>query len=713
MWAVPASVLYAQSSSRPPMPTPVATQAAAQGQFSVSNVFREMNGPTVAGIPEANPHEPLWWDQHVASAQRDELPNLGMDLHSLMYLALKYSNQIRIASEDPLIRQTAIQEADANFDWSRYINTSWNDTNEPVSNSLIAGADATRFQDHIFQAAAGVRRNTRTGGQLDISQRFGYQDNNSEFFIPGDQATGRLTLSYSQPLLRGRGAVYNQSLVVLAQIDSEVAMDEFRAELQDHLLEVARAYWLLYQERAILAQQVKLYLKTQQIVAVLKERQGIDAQRTQYILASSALATRKSDLIRARTSVVNAETRLRGLINAPELSNSDQVELVPSEFPTLNFSPADLQNEIYTSMQNRPEVHAAIKQVRAGATRLGIAQHELLPALNLVTEAFVSGLRGDSEFGQAFVDQFSAGGPSYSLGLNYELPVGNRLAKARLCRRQVELRQLERQYSQALEAIQVEVDIAVREMATSYAEVRARRSALKAAEAEATTIEARWRNLIDGSGNSSLNLESLLDAIERVAAAEGQYVTSLLTLNLASMNLRRSNGTLLQSENVVINQPGNSCAEPLQLDKLGPSNQNQAQFVQPENFQQQPVQYQQPVQHQHQHQQQPVQYQQQPVQPLQNLPIQSQPSQVPAPRQPDPVNGIPLIEQPLSDTNTGGFKWEAPVHGQTTQIGRARQVSFEDQKQVAPQAQPQPKPQPVPPYRKSFFDDSNTTVGQN
>ena len=711
MWAVPASVLYAQSSSRPPMPTPVATQAAAQGQFSVSNVFREMNGPTVAGIPEANPHEPLWWDQHVASAQRDELPNLGMDLHSLMYLALKYSNQIRIASEDPLIRQTAIQEADANFDWSRYINTSWNDTNEPVSNSLIAGADATRFQDHIFQAAAGVRRNTRTGGQLDISQRFGYQDNNSEFFIPGDQATGRLTLSYSQPLLRGRGAVYNQSLVVLAQIDSEVAMDEFRAELQDHLLEVARAYWLLYQERAILAQQVKLYLKTQQIVAVLKERQGIDAQRTQYILASSALATRKSDLIRARTSVVNAETRLRGLINAPELSNSDQVELVPSEFPTLNFSPADLQNEIYTSMQNRPEVHAAIKQVRAGATRLGIAQHELLPALNLVTEAFVSGLRGDSEFGQAFVDQFSAGGPSYSLGLNYELPVGNRLAKARLCRRQVELRQLERQYSQALEAIQVEVDIAVREMATSYAEVRARRSALKAAEAEATTIEARWRNLIDGSGNSSLNLESLLDAIERVAAAEGQYVTSLLTLNLASMNLRRSNGTLLQSENVVINQPGNSCAEPLQLDKLGPSNQNQAQFVQPENFQQQPVQYQQPVQHQHQ--QQPVQYQQQPVQPLQNLPIQSQPSQVPAPRQPDPVNGIPLIEQPLSDTNTGGFKWEAPVHGQTTQIGRARQVSFEDQKQVAPQAQPQPKPQPVPPYRKSFFDDSNTTVGQN
>jgi len=489
--AVPAGMLHAQYTpqSQPPA-------QASQNHFSVSNVFRDFHKPTAAGSNDVAEVAPLWWDQHVATAQRDELPNLGMDLHSLMYLALKHSNQIRIAAEDPLIRQTAVVEADSNFDWTRYVNTSWNDTSEPVSNSLIAGPGADRLEDRVFQTAAGFRRNTRTGGQLDVSQRFGYQDNNSEFFIPGDQATGQLTLAYSQPLLRGRGRVYNQSLVVLAQIDSEVAMDEFRAQLQDHLLEVARAYWLLYQERAVLAQQVKLYLNTEQIVAILKQRQGIDAQLTQFVTASSALATRKSDLIRARTAVINAETTLRGLINAPELANSDVVELVPNEFPTLNFAPVDLKNEIYTSLQNRPEVHAAIKQVRAGATRLGIAQHELLPVLNLVTEAFASGLQGSSDFGQAFTDQFSLGRPSYSLGLNYEVPVGNRLAKARLCRRQIELRQLERQYSQALEAIQVEVDIAVREVSTSHAEVRARRVALKAAEAEAATIEAPSRRRI-------------------------------------------------------------------------------------------------------------------------------------------------------------------------------------------------------------------------
>jgi len=726
IFTVPASMLHAQYS--PPQlqgqAAPLQAQAPAQLQaqpqatqdyFSISNVFREMQRPTVANGPVVHDVQPLWWDQHVASAQRDELPNMGTDLHTLMYLALKYSNQIRIAAEDPLIRETAIAEADSNFDWTRYVNTSWEDTSQPTSNSLIAGANVDRFEDHILQAAAGIRRNTRTGGVLDVSQRFGYQDNNSEFFIPGDQATGQLTLSYSQPLLRGRGLAYNNSLVLLAQIDSEVAMDEFRASLQDQLLEVARAYWLLYQERAVLAQQVKLFLKTEQVVDVLRQRQGIDAQRTQYVLASSALATRKSDLIRSRTAVINAETRLRGLINAPELSNSDQVELVPSEFPTLNFMDVSLQNEIQISLQNRPEVHAAIKQVRAGATRLGIAQHELLPALNLVTQVYANGLQGDSDFGRSFTDQFTEGAPSYSIGLNYELPVGNRLAKARLCRRQIELRQLERQYAQALQAIQVEVDIAVREMVTSYAEVKARRVALRAAEAEAATIEARWRNLIDGSGNSSLNLESLLDAQERVTLAEGEYVTSLLTLNLASINLRKANGTLLQSENVAINKAcdGDGCQGPLQLDKFAPSNHSQAQYGQPQ------MEFYQP-----QMQAYPETFPADQMSPTNNI--------MPSVVQPY-MGGVPSMGQPLSDAAKNREKFQQFTATETPQVPdpkwnareqfEAAQTSFIDRGQNTPQQnapQQTAKPQewrattePLPPYRTSFFDDSTTPAKQN
>jgi len=528
--------------------------------FNISSVYADLNQSSAASNPLDLQLESPWWDQHVSQQQREELQSIPTDIHSLMYLAVKYSKQIRIAAQNPLIRETAITEADSDFDWVRYLNTAWNDTSDPVSNSLTVGGGQNRFNEETFQFGGGLRKRTRTGGFLDIGQTFGYQDNNSNFFIPGNQANGRFTISYSQPLLRGRGRAYNNSLVMLANIDAGVAHDEFKATLQTELLEVARSYYALYQERAYLAQQVRLYLKTKDIVDALQARQALDAQRTQYVLASSALESRRSDLIRSRTAVINAETRLRGLINAPELRLSDEAELVPQEFPTQGFIDIDLRSQLQLAAQHRPEIMAAIKQVKAGSTRLGVAEHELLPVLNLVTQGYLSGLEGDSDFGQAFSNQFTQGAPSYSVGLQYEFPVGNRLARSRMCRRRIEMRQLQTQYEQALAAVETEVDIAVRELSTSYREIAARKRALIASEAEAETIKVRWQRMIDGSGQSGLNLESLLRAQERVTQAEREYVTSVLTYNLAMINLKKANGTLLITENVSIARTGDNCA---------------------------------------------------------------------------------------------------------------------------------------------------------
>ena len=538
-------------------------------QFSATSVFQNLDAKAASSQREL---VPSWWDQHVTNSLRSQQP-LEADIHTLLFLALKHSNQIKIAKRDPLIRETAIQEADSNFDWVRYLDSAWNDTSEPIGNSLTAGGTASRFNDQTFQATGGFRRLTRYGGLLDISQRFGWQDNNSVFLVPDQQATGQFTVSYTHPLLRGRGAAFNNSLVFLARVDAKVAEHEFMATLQEELLEVTRSYWALYLERAVLAHQMRLFLKTEQIYKTLEARQGVDTQRTQLITTESALENRRADLIRARTAVTNAETRLRGLINAPELANSDEAELIPAETPAMIPYPSELRAEIQTAIQNRPEIMAAIQQVKSGAVRLGVARHELLPALNLVTQGFANGLRGNSDFGRAFTDQFSTGRPSYSVGIQYELPVGNRLAKSRLCRRQHELSRLHDEYARALEAVRTEVDIAVRELQTSYLEIGAKSRALAAAEAEAKTIEARWMRMVDGSGTSALNLESLLRAQERVTASERDYMTSVLTYNLAMINLKRANGTLLITENVNVKVGcENGSCKSIDLDKTGPSN---------------------------------------------------------------------------------------------------------------------------------------------
>ena len=556
------------------------TPQSAHKTFQATSVFEQLDqadetGPTALAAS--------WWDQHVTSPYRSETP-LNADIHTLLFLALQNSNQIKIAKREPLIQQTVIQESDSAFDWVRYLNANWNDTSQPISNQLQAGGTASRLNDHIFQANGGLRRLTRYGGLLDISQQFGWQDNNSVFFVPADQATSQLTLSYTHPLLRGRGRSYNEALLVLAQIDTSIANQNFYAALQDELLEVTRSYWSLYRERAVLAHQMRLYLATKDVCETLQARQKVDTQGTQLITATSALANRRSDLIRARTAVTNAATRLRGLVNAPELANSDVAELIPVEVPSTHFEPVDLQAEIQLAIQNRPEVKAATQQVRAGAKRLNVAKHELLPALNLVTQAFANGLRGNNNFDRAFVDQFSTGAPSYTIGLQYELPVGNRLAKARVCRRQHEVQRLRDEYARALEAVQTEVDIAVRELNTASQEIYAKSSALVAAEAEANTIEQRWKRLVDGSGSAGLNLESLLRAQERVTAAEEDYVTSLLTYNLAMVSLKRATGTLLRSENVSVSHGCKAGCGDISLTKGFPVEREQNVFKEPMNF---------------------------------------------------------------------------------------------------------------------------------
>ena len=544
-----------------------------QTNFDVHSIYQNLDsavsrqtGGTVSLIDP-------WWDSHVSQSQRRNLESIPTDIHTLIYFAIKYSNQIRIAKENPIIVETGITEADSAFDWTRFVNSNWLDSSEPVTNSLQAGGNQSRLNDNIFQLSAGARKVTRFGGQFDVSQQFGWQNNNSTFFIPEDQATSQLTFNFTQPLLRGRGFAFNNSLIVLAQIDTAVAEQQFLAEVQDQLLEVVRTYWALYLERASLTQQVRLYLNTERIVEALRSRQTIDAQRTQLITASSALESRRADLIRARTAVINSETRLRGLINAPELSRSDLAEIVPVDRPGIDFYDADLKNEIQIAIQNRPEVQIATQEIKGAATRLNIAEHELLPVLDLVTQLYANGLQGNNDFGGSFIDQFADGAPSYSIGFNYELPVGNRLARARRTRRCVEARQLQARYDQTLANIQTEVDIAVRELITSYREIQATSRALSAAEAEVRTIESRWSRFIDGNANSSLNLESLLAAQERVTEAEREYVNTLLIYNLAIVNLKRANGTLLDCENIVVNRNcDNDCGPSLELDKAGPSN---------------------------------------------------------------------------------------------------------------------------------------------
>ncbi len=162
-----------------------------------------------------------WWEAGIRRRLRPEATAVPISLDSLLSATLTYSAYVQVIKDIPLIRDTSIVEADAAFDWTSFVESKWNDVSNPVGNVLttgnglnasgnpIPGYNITqdRYRDKDLTARGGLRRRNALGGQFELAQEVGRQHTNSRFFVPTNQGTSRITVNYTQPLLRGRDSV--------------------------------------------------------------------------------------------------------------------------------------------------------------------------------------------------------------------------------------------------------------------------------------------------------------------------------------------------------------------------------------------------------------------------------------------------------------------------------------------------------------------------
>lgn len=506
--------------------------------------------PVVAGQLRALPknYSP-WWNAVVNRPMRADLPSLAVDVESLILNAIQHSPQVTAMRIDPVLRETVIVEEEAEFDWTTFVEATYDDNNDPVGNTLTLGPSGdTRYEDRNVYGSAGLRKRMGQGGELDVTSRAGYQRTNSSFFVPGQQGTTRLEVNFTQPLLKGAGQIYNESRIVLASIDRNVSEDELVGKMQDHLVAVYKTYWTLYRARAVKLQKQRLLQRAIEIEQHLEARQGIDAIRRQVLRANAAVASRRSEIVRADMAIRNAESQLRLLVNSPELKQQAQVEMLPTELPLTEHLDISLRASIEMALQHRPEIAQAIRKMKATSVRLGIARNEMLPKLDLVLGAYVAALKGNGDVTRSFGGQFADGRPGYTVGVMFEFPLGNRAARARNERRQWEVAKAFREFEAAVETGMTDVELAVRELETSYQEMLSRFQAMIAAETEANYLMERWRLLPGSDQTISFLLEDLLDAQERVADEEAAFVNAQSAYVLSIVELKRATGVLLNCD---------------------------------------------------------------------------------------------------------------------------------------------------------------------
>ena len=354
----------------------------------------------------------------------------------------------------------------------------------------------TRWLDSNWYSSAGLRTRTTTGTEVEVSQKIGYEDSNSLYFVPPFQGTARLSVRMTKPLLNGAGQAYNTNLIVLADINANIARDCFSKDLQSLLFDVHRAYWDLYLQRAALLQRRRLYQQALIFARISARHRDVDVLRGQLARAEAAVATREGAVIRYRAAVRNSEARIRAIVNAPVLGTPEAAELIPNQFPNRDCLQVSLADTLVTALHFRPEIQQGIKEIRAAGVRADVAKKEVLPVLNAVVEGYVSGLNGYGQIGRSLGDEFRYGGPSFTVGLQYEMPLGgNRTANARLEQRQLEFEKATSQLEATTANVHAEVEIAVRDVQTGFREVVSKCHALIASEAELEYLSARWRAL--------------------------------------------------------------------------------------------------------------------------------------------------------------------------------------------------------------------------
>lgn len=492
-----------------------------------------------------------WWEDLARQRYRERSERFETNVDALVLSALEHSPFVVSVSTDPLMRETFITEEWAEFDWRAFVESKYDDLSDPVGNLLTTGG-SPRFRDNQWKANAGVKRKTSTGGEIRAQQRLGYQDNNSTFFVPKQQGTARLELSYTQPLLNGAGQCYNQSRIVLAAIDTDIVSEETARQLQDHLFRVTQTYWELYRARSQFLQKQKLLDSASTILETIEARREIDALQRQVLRAQSAVTSRRSAMARAETEIRNAESRLRLLVNDPRMLETTSLEYLPLEAPLSAYVDLAVTPSLQTALENRPDIHQAIHKVKATGVRLGVSRQDILPKLDLILSTYVAGLAGDSELGQAYAQQFYVGEPGYTVGMLFEVPLGNRAAKAQYTRRELEMRKALADFRTSVETGLTEVELALREARTSYLELGSKFQAMLAAERESLYLLERWKLMPDDERSSILLLEDLLDSQERLASEEADFTNAQVGYVIALAQLKRVQGILLKAAPPVV-----------------------------------------------------------------------------------------------------------------------------------------------------------------
>lgn len=442
--------------------------------------------------------------------------------------------QVRLI--DPVIAERAISEEEAQFEATFFTNARITSTDTPTATTLSGS------NNEFTNINPGVRVPLRTGGTVTIDLPIDRTrtDNQFTFLNPAYETDFRVSLSHN--LLRGAGRRANTHGIRIASLESQIVQAQTKLEIIRQLAAVDRAYWRLYAAQRNLEVQYEQYnLALEQLERAERRVRAAVAPEIEIVRAEEGVATRLNDIIGAVNQVRRTQRDLKRIINVDGLDVDSDVFLVLTSEPDPVSYALEAGPLVQTALDTRMEMLELELRVAQDLSTIDFEKNRALPLLAFDYTYTINGLGGSLTDSLDVLNENNF--EDWSLGLNFEVPLGNEAAEARVHR--AILRRLQRLATREAraQAISQEVLNALDQLQTAWqAIVASRQSVLLAAR----TLRAEENQFDVGNRTST----DVLDASARLADAQQREIAALAEYQISQVDLAFATGTLLGAARV-------------------------------------------------------------------------------------------------------------------------------------------------------------------
>lgn len=521
---------------------------------------------SAASLLQPRPMPPMPTLRRVGVTNGD---TVTLSLQDVIRLALAHNNEIEMASVDVKLAETVLDSLEGFYDPLFRLTPEIYNSVTPVASTLGGSDQSGTLTTTSLNLKAAIVKPFRTGGgQYEFFFNNTRESTSSAFAQLTPFYSSSFGVQFTQPLLRNRSIDATRRAIsiqkkVLTQTDIE-----FRRHVMNVIAEVQRAYWDLV---------FALREQQNQISNVNLARKLAQQTETRIAVGSSApleraevqteVASRESELIVASQNVSIAENNLKRLILADSRAKEWPMAIVPTDEPSFDEAPIDLDDALVSARANRPEFQRLRIQREINGIDLRYFKNQTRPRIDLIATVSTTGLAGvpviptgsiggsavpahlNGGFGQTLKNLASLQTRNIVVGVVIEIPFKNRRAKADLAGARVAESQIGVATRMQEQTIEVEVRNAAQGVESARQRVISARNTRENAE-----LQQRGEHGLYEVGRSTTFL--LFQRENQLTSARSLELRALTDYNKALADLQRATSTMLRANNVVVANTG-------------------------------------------------------------------------------------------------------------------------------------------------------------